>query len=204
MCVLSHVRLSMTPWTVAHQASLPLGFPTKTLEWVAIWTRASGVSYIARGFCFSPNNTLSYNLQRIFFLSILERSGYVHMTVVCPPLFVNTNMWKYLYISPIYRKPFWGLENSLFTDGENLREMPSVYWLKTAMSAQHCASSHNRGCSAEWALVCQDSKRSCLLRWNKALTDRGICRVATQCVKPMFPPPHCRVVYRNGSSHLHV
>ena len=36
MRVLSRVRLSMTPWTVARQASLPLGFPTRTLEWVAI------------------------------------------------------------------------------------------------------------------------------------------------------------------------
>lgn len=60
------------------------------------------------------------------------------------------------------------------------------------------------GCSAEWALVCQDSKRSCLLGVNKALTDSGICRAATKCVTPAFPPPHCRVVYHEGSSHLRV
>lgn len=148
--------------------------------------------------------TRSAKICREFFLSTLKRPGYFDRTVVCPSLYVSTNMQKYLYISPIYRKPFWGLENSLFTDGENVREMPSVCWLKTAMSAQHCASSHNRGCSAEWALVCQNSKSSCLLQLNKALTDSGICRVATKCVEPMFPPPHCRIVYRNGSSHLHV
>ena len=27
MCVLSHVRLFVTPWTVAHQAPLSMGFP---------------------------------------------------------------------------------------------------------------------------------------------------------------------------------
>jgi hypothetical protein len=70
-----------------------------------------------------------------------------------------------------------------------MREMPSVFWLKV-----QCLPSTVplliRGCSAEWALVCQDSKSSCLLQFNKALTDSGICRVATKCAKPMLPPPH--------------
>ena len=29
VCVLSHVQLFVTPWTVAHQAPLSLGFPRK-------------------------------------------------------------------------------------------------------------------------------------------------------------------------------
>ena len=35
--LLSHVQLLVSPWTVAHQASLSLGFfPKRILEWVAI------------------------------------------------------------------------------------------------------------------------------------------------------------------------
>ena len=33
---LSHVRFSVTPGTVAHQASLSTDFPSKNMEWVAI------------------------------------------------------------------------------------------------------------------------------------------------------------------------
>ena len=32
LCVLSHVRLFVTPWTVAHQAPLSMGFPGKNAE----------------------------------------------------------------------------------------------------------------------------------------------------------------------------
>jgi hypothetical protein len=45
-------------------------------------------------------------------------------------------------------KSLWGLENRLFTDGEDMREMPSVFWLKV-----QCLPSTVplliRGCSAE-------------------------------------------------------
>ena len=42
---LSHVGLFVTPWTVAHQAPLAMGFPRqeRILEWVAI-TFSSGSS----------------------------------------------------------------------------------------------------------------------------------------------------------------
>ena len=42
-CVLSRVWLFVTPWTVAHQASLSMGFlQTRILQWVAIpFTRGS-------------------------------------------------------------------------------------------------------------------------------------------------------------------
>ena len=33
---LSHVQLFVTPWTVAHQALLSMGFQARVLEWVAI------------------------------------------------------------------------------------------------------------------------------------------------------------------------
>ena len=36
VCALSHVRLFVTPWTVAHQALCPWNSPAKILEWVAI------------------------------------------------------------------------------------------------------------------------------------------------------------------------
>ena len=37
VCILSHIRLFMTPWTEAHRASLSMGFfQARTLEWVAI------------------------------------------------------------------------------------------------------------------------------------------------------------------------
>ena len=37
MCVFSHVRLSATPWTVAHQVPLVHGiFQARILEWVAM------------------------------------------------------------------------------------------------------------------------------------------------------------------------
>ena len=57
---LSHVWLSVTPWTVAHQASLSMGFSRQEiLEWVAIssssgsshpryWTHVSFGSYIGK------------------------------------------------------------------------------------------------------------------------------------------------------------
>ena len=38
MYVLSRVHLLATPWTVAHQALLSMGFSTKILEWVAIFS----------------------------------------------------------------------------------------------------------------------------------------------------------------------
>ena len=52
VCVLSCVQLFAAPWTVACQASLSIGFPSRILEWVAIsysrgcswsrdWTRIS-------------------------------------------------------------------------------------------------------------------------------------------------------------------
>lgn len=112
---------------------------------------------------------------------------------------------KYLYIPPIYRKITLGTwkqtlyrwrgceRNALSVLAQNGRCLPST------------VSPLITGSSAERTLVCQDSKRSCLLRSNKALTDSGICRAATKHIKPMLPPPHTlRMVYRNGSSHLHV
>ena len=34
--LLSHVRLFVTPWSVAYQAPPPMGFKARILEWVAI------------------------------------------------------------------------------------------------------------------------------------------------------------------------
>ena len=67
-CMLSHsvcVRLFATPWTVAHQAPLSMGFPGKDREWVAIsfprgsswprdWTHVSCIFCIAGGFTAEP------------------------------------------------------------------------------------------------------------------------------------------------------
>ena len=37
VCLVSHVRLFATPWTVAHQAPLSMGiFQARILEWVAM------------------------------------------------------------------------------------------------------------------------------------------------------------------------
>ena len=42
VCVLNHVQLFVTPWTVAHQAPLSMGFfQARILEWI-------GVSYSRR------------------------------------------------------------------------------------------------------------------------------------------------------------
>ena len=59
LCLLSHVGLFGTPWTVAHQAPLSMGIlQARILEWVAIsYSRGSSqprdqtqVSHIAGGF----------------------------------------------------------------------------------------------------------------------------------------------------------
>ena len=44
---LSHVRLFVTMWTVAHQALVSIGFQARTLEWLAI--SSSRVSSRLRG-----------------------------------------------------------------------------------------------------------------------------------------------------------
>ena len=60
VCVLSHVQLFATPWTVAHQAPLSMGFfQARILEWIGIsysrrssqhkdWTQVCWVSWIDR------------------------------------------------------------------------------------------------------------------------------------------------------------
>ena len=59
VCVFNQVRLSVTPGSVAHQATLSMGFPSGILEWVAIsssrgfslprdWTHVSCISCIGR------------------------------------------------------------------------------------------------------------------------------------------------------------
>ena len=82
-CALSHVRLSGTPWTVAHQAPLSMGIlQARILEWLAIpSSRGSSqprdqaqVSRITGGMGFLPSEppgkpsyTSIYILFRIFF-----------------------------------------------------------------------------------------------------------------------------------------
>ena len=54
--LLSHVRLSATPWTVAHQAPPSMGFSRQALEWVAI----SLVSYYPYTCPFPQSNTIQF------------------------------------------------------------------------------------------------------------------------------------------------
>lgn len=140
----------------------------------------------------------AFHLSTLFTSKICKESSFLYWKAW--PLFYDCSLpcilcehkhIKYLYIPPIYRKVSLG---DLKTDSSQMERM----WEK----CPQCAGSELQclpstvpplitGCSAEWALVCQDSKRSCLRQSNKALTDSGICRATTECIKPMFPQPHC-------------